>query len=40
VRIASFGQLLTLGMFLTLVSYVVVLPAILEWDDRRRRRGL
>jgi predicted RND superfamily exporter protein len=36
--IASFGQLLTLGIFLTLVSYVVILPAILEWDDRRRTR--
>jgi len=36
--IAAIGQLLTLGVFLTLVSYVVVLPAILEWDDRRRRR--
>jgi predicted RND superfamily exporter protein len=28
----------TLGIFLTLVSYVVILPAILEWDDRRRTR--
>ncbi len=36
--IAAIGQLLALGVFLTLVSYVVVLPAILEWDDRRRRR--
>ena len=35
--IASFGVLLTIGVFLTLVSYVVVLPAVLEWDDRRRR---
>ena len=35
--IAAIGQLLTLGVFFTLVSYVVVLPAILEWDDRRRR---
>ncbi|MFN8544710.1 MAG: MMPL family transporter [Candidatus Binatia bacterium] len=35
--LAAFGQLLTLGVFLTLVCYVVVLPAVLEWDDRRRR---
>jgi hypothetical protein len=35
--LASFGQLLTLGVFLTLACYVVVLPAVLEWDDRRRR---
>jgi len=34
---AAIGQMLTLGVFLTLVAYVVVLPAILEWDDRRRR---
>jgi hypothetical protein len=38
--IASFGLLLTLGVALTLVCYVIVLPAVLEWDDRRRaRRG-
>ena len=38
--LAAFGQMLTLGVFLTLVCYVVVLPAVLEWDDRRRvRRG-
>ena len=35
---ASIGQLLTIGVALTLVCYVVVLPAVLEWDDRRRRR--
>jgi len=34
---AALGQLLTLGVFITLVCYVVVLPAALEWDDRRRR---
>ena len=33
---AALGQLLTLGVFITLVCYVVVLPAVLEWDDRRR----
>jgi hypothetical protein len=36
--IAAIGQLLTIGVGLVLVSYVVVLPAVLEWDDRRRRR--
>jgi hypothetical protein len=36
--LAAFGQLLTIGVFLTLVCYVVVLPAVLEWDDRRRTR--
>ena len=36
---AALGQLLTLGVFVTLVCYVVVLPAVLEWDDRRRRRA-
>jgi hypothetical protein len=35
--LASFGQMLTLGVLVTLVCYVVVLPAVLEWDDRRRR---
>jgi predicted RND superfamily exporter protein len=35
---AALGQLLTLGVFMTLVCYVVVLPAVLEWDDRRRAR--
>jgi hypothetical protein len=35
---AALGQLLTLGVALTLVCYVVVLPAVLEADDRRRRR--
>jgi len=36
---AALGQLLTLGVFVTLVCYVVVLPAVLEWDDRRRARA-
>jgi predicted exporter len=36
--IASIGELLTIGVGLVLVAYVVVLPAVLEWDDRRRRR--
>jgi hopanoid biosynthesis associated RND transporter like protein HpnN len=36
--IASIGRLLTIGVGLVLVCYVVVLPAVLEWDDRRRRR--
>jgi hopanoid biosynthesis associated RND transporter like protein HpnN len=35
--LAAVGKLLTLGVFLTLVCYVVVLPAVLEWDDRRRK---
>jgi predicted RND superfamily exporter protein len=35
--IASIGELLTVGVGLVLVCYVVVLPAVLEWDDRRRR---
>lgn len=35
--IASIGRLLTVGVGLVLVCYVVVLPAVLEWDDRRRR---
>jgi predicted RND superfamily exporter protein len=35
--ISSIGQLLTIGVGLVLVCYVVVLPAVLEWDDRRRR---
>jgi hypothetical protein len=34
---AAFGQLLTAGVAWTLICYVVVLPAVLEWDDRRRR---
>jgi len=37
--IAAIGQLLTIGVGLTLVCYVVALPAVLEWDDRRRRGG-
>jgi uncharacterized protein len=36
--LASFGQMLTVGVLVTLVCYVVVLPAVLEWDDRRRSR--
>jgi hypothetical protein len=28
---------LTIGVAATLVCYVVVLPAVLEWDDRRMR---
>jgi len=36
---AAVGKLLTLGVSLTLVCYVVVLPAVLEWDDRRRARS-
>jgi hypothetical protein len=35
---ASLGQTLTLGVAATLICYVVVLPAVLEWDDRRPRR--
>ncbi len=35
---AALGQLLTLGVAATLVCYVVVLPAVLVWDDARRRR--
>jgi len=35
--IASIGRLLTIGVGLVLVCYVVVLPAVLEWDDRQRR---
>lgn len=34
---AAIGQILTLGVAATFVCYVVVLPAVLEWDDRRRR---
>ncbi|HEY8153977.1 MAG TPA: MMPL family transporter, partial [Myxococcota bacterium] len=34
---ASLGQMLTLGVAATLVCYVVVLPAVLAWDDRRSR---
>jgi predicted RND superfamily exporter protein len=33
--IAAIGQLLAVGVGLVLVCYVVVLPAVLEWDDRR-----
>jgi hypothetical protein len=35
---ASLGRLLTLGVAATLVAYVVVLPAVLAWDDARRRK--
>ena len=35
--IAAIGKMLTIGVGLVLVCYVVVLPAVLEWDDRRRR---
>jgi uncharacterized protein len=34
---AAIGQMLTLGVAATLVCYVVVLPAVLVWDDERRR---
>jgi predicted RND superfamily exporter protein len=36
---AAVGKLLTLGVAATLLSYVVVLPAVLVWDDERRRRA-
>jgi predicted RND superfamily exporter protein len=35
---AAIGRMLTLGVAATLVCYVVVLPAVLAWDDERRRR--
>ena len=35
---ASLGRVLTLGVALTLICYVVVLPAVLAWDDERRKR--
>lgn len=35
---ASLGRILTLGVALTLLCYVVVLPAVLAWDDERRKR--
>jgi hypothetical protein len=35
---AAIGKLLSIGVAITLVSYVVVLPAVLEWDDRHRPR--
>jgi uncharacterized protein len=37
--IAAIGKLLTIGVGLVLVCYVIVLPAVLEWDDQRRRRN-
>jgi hypothetical protein len=38
--ISSIGQLLTIGVGLVRVAYVVVLPAVLEWDDRLRRKAV
>ena len=35
---AAIGKFLTLGVAATFVSYVAVLPAVLEWDDRRAGR--
>lgn len=35
---AAIGEILTLGVAATFVCYVVVLPAVLAWDDQRRRR--
>ncbi len=35
---ASLGRLLTLGVAATLVCYVVVLPAVLAWDDERAKK--
>ena len=37
--LASFGRPLTIGVSLTLVCYVVVLPAVLAWDGGHRGRG-
>ena len=37
--LASFGRPLTIGVSLTLVCYVVVLPAVLAWGGGNRRRG-
>lgn len=34
---AAIGQMLTVGVVATFLCYVVVLPAVLEWDDQRRR---
>jgi predicted RND superfamily exporter protein len=34
---AALGKMLTIGVVATLVCYVVVLPAVLAWDDQRRR---
>jgi hopanoid biosynthesis associated RND transporter like protein HpnN len=36
---AAIGQMLTLGVAATLACYVVVLPAVLAWDDQRRGRS-
>lgn len=38
--IAAIGELLAIGVGLVLLCYVVVLPAVLEWDDRSRGRTL
>jgi hopanoid biosynthesis associated RND transporter like protein HpnN len=35
--ISAIGKMLTTGVALVLVCYVVVLPAVLVWDDRRRK---
>ena len=37
--LASFGRPLTIGVSLTLVCYVVVLPAVLAWGGGHRGRG-
>jgi hypothetical protein len=37
--IAAIGEMLAVGVALVLVCYVVVLPAVLVWDDARRRRA-
>ena len=37
--IAAIGEMLAIGVALVLVCYVVVLPAVLVWDDARRRRA-
>jgi predicted RND superfamily exporter protein len=36
---AAIGELLCLGVAATLLCYVVVLPAVLAWDDARKRRS-
>ncbi len=33
---ASLGQLLALGVALTVICNLLVLPALIEWRDRRR----
>ena len=37
--IAAIGQMLTIGVGLVLICYVIVLPAWLVWDDERRLRA-